>query len=1601
MPESRVQIADNGRVTVEDPDYELDAPLRLPASNVLEHDDGMPWFPGIGKKRNKDKILFVAACPLEEELSTMFTTKRQLLSGGPGNLFRRVALKAGVDIDEHNYTTLCKYPLARKKKLKPTANDIQRCKHLLEDELEKLQPRIVVCLGKIVFDYFFNLRLKEREIKGGWFRPKDRNFLLFVMDPLTLVFSKPEVLEAFSYDLVELASEYKYGNTSEDDIKQDYTLIEDVETLKDWVEIMRKEQRSTFSVDCEWAGTDYLSGKLRSAQFCWEKGKAVMLQFFDEYGTVAPYLLETAQTVLADFMNEPQIRFIGHNFSADAPWLEHHLGINTHKKCVFDTMYAMQTVDESYDQKLERLSIRFTTLGRYDIDLIIWKKENGDKMQDGGYGAIPTEILFPYACLRQDSLVELEDGSWEKIKTLVDTKYSGKVKAFKDGKIVYRNVTNWHKRNTKQKDWFKLKTLSTPSGRWGLLGPTFTPDHEVLTKSGKVAVENLVPGKDAILTDELEFNKEQISVLLASLLGDGGFEQRNNAKVAFRCGQCARRKTYVSWKASSLFPSEFSEDRVVPVAKCPHPFVKFVSRYQKQLVNILNAYEFKPTSENRAKKLRVTPKILEKLGPLGFAVWYQDDGVYKQDKRCKHGALGSPTISATTLDAQEQTIVVDYLKKTLNLRSTDIKYYVANKCIAFTGEARKKFLDWVHPFMHPDFNYKTYKPVLKPYKVDTTQKPYYEPIVDIIRVNRDRKGDGIRYCLSVEDAQNFYTKVGFVSNCADVDVPMRAMEKLLRLLAEDNTLLYYYNLCLPYVTDGFKHMHMTGVPLDREDTCTVRKNFQMVASLMLHEFKETVREKANNALLEVLMQTFPCDTARAVELYQDAVKTRSVEAIKIAIGAKLYATHHGILAHWEDAQDFNPNSSDQKQRWLFGFKGLEPIKSTKADGMPSVDWEKVKSLTPAEQRNYKPAVDKDVLQIYGVKDDDVKLLLEYLAVYQVIKNFLKTEGQGLEGFIREDGRVHTNFLMTETTRPKSLQPNILNIPAYLQDRVKNGFKRAVAMLCKTYNTDVPEEAYSCFLEERNEEERAELPDTLSDPVPLRWCFKAPPGWCFIDADYATAEVFALAYLSGDEELIAALTQPDPQFVLTQAPDQKEPAPVRVAFVEGVTQFSKEEWDEELLHNLDTLEHVLYNKDGSPQRPLRDVHWEMAENVQALNKPREKLRKALHRNGLGKVGNFCIAENQKVLTHKGPVNIQEITLDHLVWDGIEFVQHDGLTYNGYKKTISYYGLRGTPNHNVYDETGTCKRFGEIAAQQNKLFRVKRPGFKALVRAFRSTSRDSTSAWPEIITICKSYMQILWFDLAERFKKSRERLLHKMLMLVSVTKVQKPRNCKPSTQEKVYDILNAGPRHRYTVNGYLVSNSTPYGASPPLLERMVEVNTGEKPEPGTGERIIEAYRSTKPRAWEYLEWLRSLPETTGFYQAPCGAKRHFHIHSKEDVGGWKYKSILAGISREAANCAFQGLVAHTLARAIIWLIDRFKEEGLKAGVCIPLYDALYICCPIEERERVTALMRECMSEKNTWSLNGRELKFNLDFAVTKRWSCPPTEEELKELSTSKVA
>ena len=65
---------------------------------------------------------------------------------------------------------------------------------------------------------------------------------------------------------------------------------------------------------------------------------------------------------------------------------------------------------------------------------------------------------------------------------------------------------------------------------------------------------------------------------------------------------------------------------------------------------------------------------------------------------------------------------------------------------------------------------------------------------------------------------------------------------------------------------------------------------------------------------------------------------------------------------------------------------------------------------------------------------------------------------------------------------------------------------------------------------------------------------------------------------------------------------------------------------------------------------------------------------------------CIARDSLVLTDKGEVKIQDVTLDHKVWDGVNYVAHAGAVCKGVQPVISHDGVTATPEHLVMTNEG---------------------------------------------------------------------------------------------------------------------------------------------------------------------------------------------------------------------------------------------------------------------------------------------------------------------------
>lgn len=135
---------------------------------------------------------------------------------------------------------------------------------------------------------------------------------------------------------------------------------------------------------------------------------------------------------------------------------------------------------------------------------------------------------------------------------------------------------------------------------------------------------------------------------------------------------------------------------------------------------------------------------------------------------------------------------------------------------------------------------------------------------------------------------------------------------------------------------------------------------------------------------------------------------------------------------------------------------------------------------------------------------------------------------------------------------------------------------------------------------------------------------------------------------------------------------------------------------------------------------------------------------------------CIAEGSLVLTDRGLVPIENVGVADKVWDGIEFVQHDGVVYKGRKEVMFYDGLTATPDHKVW------------------------ASFEGRTQVVRFDYAASHSA------------RLVRTGYGEAQSSIEDRATH-----------------------AVYDILNAGPRHRFTVSDVLVHNCGFGGGAGALL------------------------------------------------------------------------------------------------------------------------------------------------------------------------------------------
>lgn len=115
------------------------------------------------------------------------------------------------------------------------------------------------------------------------------------------------------------------------------------------------------------------------------------------------------------------------------------------------------------------------------------------------------------------------------------------------------------------------------------------------------------------------------------------------------------------------------------------------------------------------------------------------------------------------------------------------------------------------------------------------------------------------------------------------------------------------------------------------------------------------------------------------------------------------------------------------------------------------------------------------------------------------------------------------------------------------------------------------------------------------------------------------------------------------------------------------------------------------------RKNEDVYKHAAADIYRV--PVDRVDKAQRQ--MGKVA--CFGPDTQVLTHVGPKAIVEVTEDDLLWDGVEWVRHDGVIPKGSAETLNLLGVEVTPDH-LINTQGTWLPAQQLASSESTLCRA---------------------------------------------------------------------------------------------------------------------------------------------------------------------------------------------------------------------------------------------------------------------------------------------------------
>jgi uracil-DNA glycosylase len=355
-------------------------------------------------------------------------------------------------------------------------------------------------------------------------------------------------------------------------------------------------------------------------------------------------------------------------------------------------------------------------------------------------------------CLRYNALVQLGDGSWERIGRLVRAKYEGTVMSVSaDGSIVPRRVIGWHESPLGGRRVFKLTYRSAKNAGAGRVSIQLTGDHPVLTERGFVPAEELRV-EDRIATGQ-GLSQLAYDVACGTVLGDGHL---NSGRAHLTFSHSMQQKEYALFKASLLTElqprlGEFFVAAVVGGERA-YPVVQVRTRAHRAF-GVLRRDFYRPK--------KVVPEWLETdLNERMLAFWFMDDG----HTRIRPGRQPLSEIATVGFSDRDLQVLLRGLER-LGLPAKALRHR-----LHFDVQSTRALSELIAPYVPASMRYKLHPEIALRVPFDSGRLETGPPItlydaVEIQDITDEPRNDTSFFCLDVDETRNFVTAGGVVHNC--------------------------------------------------------------------------------------------------------------------------------------------------------------------------------------------------------------------------------------------------------------------------------------------------------------------------------------------------------------------------------------------------------------------------------------------------------------------------------------------------------------------------------------------------------------------------------------------------------------------------------------------------------------------------------------------------------------------------------------------------------------------------------------------------------------------------------------------------------------------